>query len=579
MLSQKFQRRDAEEQREKRFIYRDKGDKRGYEKPKSLIRSLLSPSSLLNIALRLCVSAFVLASISCGSKPTDLRAVIPADALVYLETNDLGKAIAAITQNKSFQQLAKTQPDTSALNGIKLSIAVTGFQTSEQAVTEENSVLNFQPRFVAVAETNAWNYQALSFTENKLGEFINETYGGEVTLKTSDKHGGKYFVWTAQDGRKAYALVRGSLIFFGNDESAIDKCLAVARGEADSIAKNPKITALSADSLASGYVSTDGVAQISNITGVKLASESAEEAEVQSAIAGIVPQILRGSIREITWTTRARYHDNGTQVVGFSDSVIITTNPEVISVLSETLVPSDRIHAAIEFLPLRTPKATLYNLKDPQVAWKSVLLIAQKQIDPRAEKVTNEFSSILSEPYGIRDPEMFLSGVETNILTANFDFEGDKPVTIAEIIDADKVRKALMPEIKLSKQSTTETGVEIWKSEDGDLSAAFVDTYIVVGDAESVLKCIQAKHNPVDGKLSIYGNFLGEPKKSVVTVGFDNAAAERIARVFGETMPLSTNPESFYITETSFSKSGIERRTVSDFGLIGSIIEQLGKDN
>jgi hypothetical protein len=32
---------------------------------------------------------------------------------------------------------------------------------------------------------------------------------------------------------------------------------------------------------------------------------------------------------------------------------------------------------------------------------------------------------------------------------------------------------------------------------------------------------------------------------------------------------------SQYTTETRFNKNGIERRTMSDFGLIGSIIEQL----
>ena len=145
--------------------------------------------------------------------------MIPADSLVYLESNDLGAVMKPITESPAFREAAKTVPDFSALNGVKLAVAVTGFETKEQPVTDENSVLSFQPRFVAVLDTNAWNFQALSFTENKLGEFINQIYGGEVTLETSDKHDGKYFVWTANDGRKAYALVQGSLIYFGNDET------------------------------------------------------------------------------------------------------------------------------------------------------------------------------------------------------------------------------------------------------------------------------------------------------------------------------------------------------------------------
>jgi hypothetical protein len=144
-------------------------------------------------------------------------------------------------------------------------VAVTGFETKEQPVSEENSVLNFTPRFVAVLDTNAWNFQAIKFTEEKLGSFINDVYGGDVLLETSDKPDGKYFVWTANDGRKAYGLVKGSVVFFGNDESSIEKCLAVKRGESDSISKNPKVT--NGDRLAFGYVSSDGLAQIANIAG------------------------------------------------------------------------------------------------------------------------------------------------------------------------------------------------------------------------------------------------------------------------------------------------------------------------
>src|SRR5215213_2150172 len=74
---------------------------------------------------------------ACGSKSIHPRTVIPADAIVYLESNDLGRTLAAITENAKFQQLAKTKPNLSMLNGVKVSIAVTGFAASEEQVTEE----------------------------------------------------------------------------------------------------------------------------------------------------------------------------------------------------------------------------------------------------------------------------------------------------------------------------------------------------------------------------------------------------------------------------------------------------------
>ncbi|MEO8574787.1 MAG: hypothetical protein ABI481_12530, partial [Pyrinomonadaceae bacterium] len=99
-----------------------------------LIRLLrpISPSSLL--PLKLLISAIIVASVSCGSKPTDPRSVIPGDALVYLESRDLGRTLLSITENPKFEDSAKFKPNLDALSGVRVSIAVTGFETSEQEV-------------------------------------------------------------------------------------------------------------------------------------------------------------------------------------------------------------------------------------------------------------------------------------------------------------------------------------------------------------------------------------------------------------------------------------------------------------
>ena len=118
---------------------------------------------------------------------------------------------------------------------------MTGFETSEEQVNEENSSLNFKPHFVAIADTHAWQWQTNSFAENQLGEFINKIYGGGVAARYLIKKRRHRICWTAEDGRKAYGFVTGSLIFFGNDESSIEKVQAVRRGEADPIAKSGKV--------------------------------------------------------------------------------------------------------------------------------------------------------------------------------------------------------------------------------------------------------------------------------------------------------------------------------------------------
>ena len=526
---------------------------------------------VLLFSVLICVFLLFLLS-SCSSKPTDLRTLTPAETLVYLETNDLGAALQPIVDNTVFEQVAKKKPDFSALKGVQLAVAVTGFETSEEKLTEEHSVGRVQPHFVAIADTHAWNYQAVKFAELKLGSFVESIYDSAPTLEKSDKNSGKYFTWTAKDGRKAYALVADSLIFFGNDESSIEKCLAVRRGEADSIVKTGKVALADPATLASGYVSTDGIAQIANIAGLKFASDAGEDSEVQSAIAGILPQLLRSSITDVSWTATKKGQ-------GYEEKYKITTPPEIAKVFSETLIPASQFDTSVfDFFPANGPTATFYNLKDPQIAWRSVLLTAQKRTDPLAGKVIGEFSGALFEPYGIRDPEMFLNAVSAGLLTVKFDDEGDEPVVIAMLKDIERAKKSLVAGLKPNKQMTDETGVEVLKSEDGEIAAAFVENRIVAGDAEGVLKCLKARGG--DNTYNQSGPIarLFQTDATTTTLGRDKITATALVELLSEKRSDSIQATSAYTTETRFTRTGIERRTVSDFGLIGSIIAQLAQD-
>jgi len=503
---------------------------------------------------------------SCSAPRADLRSLLPADSLIYLESNDLGGLMSAITERPAFREAAKEVPDLSLLNGVKLAIAVTGFETREQPVTDENSVLNFTPRFVAVLDTNAWNFQAQKFTEEKLGSFIDDVYGGEVLLETTDKPEGKYFVWTSNDGRKAHGLVQGSVVYFGNDESAIEKCLAVKRGEAEPISKNPKIT--TGDRLAFGYVSPEGIAQIANIAGLSLAKQSSEEGEVQGFVARVLPEILRNSLKDATWTA-TRSED------GMVDSLTLTTNTDVSSVLSETLLPSK---VRTELLPQNALgevfSVSRYHLQDPLVAWRSLVLSAGKATDPGSGELIVGFSDSLFEPYGIEDPEKFLKSVEPEILTLRFDDSGENAVVVARVKDPAMLEQSIANELK-SVKPVSEGGHTIRRSPDGELMLATMPSGVVfMGDAGSVEKLLQ---NKSEGDLR-FGWRLFESDALTATTGVEKGLASKMVELIAEPKSSDAAVNSHFITETRFSRNGLERRTISDFGLVGWILSHLEKD-
>ncbi|MEO7658123.1 MAG: hypothetical protein ABIV48_00785 [Pyrinomonadaceae bacterium] len=505
---------------------------------------------------------------SCSTKPTDLRTLVPSETLVYFETNDLAAALQPIVDSKPFTEVAKSKPDFSALKGVQLAIAVTGFETTEEKLTDETSVGRVQPRFVAIADTHAWNFQAVGFAEQKLGSFVADIYHSEPTLEKTEKNGGTYFIWTAVDGRKAYALVIGSLIYFSNDETAIDKCLAVKNGEADSILKTGKILPSTADVLASGYVSTDGVAQIANIVGMKFASEVGEDPDAQSAIAGILPQLLQSSITEVGWT--ATLTDQGIE-----DKFVIGMPSDISTIFFETMAPSDSEGDSIhDALPTSLDSVSIYKLKNPQIALRSLLLVVGEKTNPLVGKIFAELVSITFENYGISDPEKFLGSLGSSAAIARFD-STDQAAIIASIKDQKTSESSISENAKPLVTPTLHSRARLWTEDGQSMSVVFEKNRILIGDERVVTECGVAAR---DKRPSLPAELFRSNGSSIVSTGKDVSLALPIIAILARKGHGDARAISTYTTETRFTKTGMERRTVSDFGFIGWMIAQMAQD-
>ena len=520
----------------------------------------------------ICVNPLLLSS--CSSKPSDLRTLVPAETLVYLETNDLAAALQPIVDSKPFRDVAKTKPDFSALKGVQVAVAVTGFETSEVAVTDEQSVGKVQPRFVAVADTHAWNYQAVAFAEKKLGSFVTEIYDAEPKLEKSDKHGGKYFTWKSQDGRKAFALVIDAVIYFGNDESAIDKALAVRNGQAESIAKTGKLPPHVPGNLATGYVSTDGVAQIAALAGLHFASQASDEEEVQSAVAGILPQLIRGTVTDITWSTSQTSE-------GIEDQWSVKMPADVSDVLAETMSPAEDFDTSLlDYVPENAASVTAYNFKNPQLAWRSVVLTSQRKTDPLVGRVLGELSGLLFEPYGVKDAEKFLNAVGPVIVTTKLD-EDEKSMVVTSYTNIDGVTSSLdsgrfAPPISVGPNGNKFYGAD---AKDDDLfSVGFLaNGKLLLGSGVSTYDFATGS-NPRHISVGRLTTSLKTNRPAVVSFGRENSLTPQLISFLAREGHGDTQAVSNYLTETRFTKTGMERRTVSDFGFIGWMIAQLAAE-
>jgi hypothetical protein len=193
-----------------------------------------------------------------------------------------------------------------------------------------------------------------------------------------------------------------------------------------------------------------------------------------------------------------------------------------------------------------------------------VLLTIQKLTDPGSGKIVAALSNSFFEPYGIKDGEIFLGSVSPNLVTVKYDDEDDVAV-ISRTNDPKTFNSAIDPETAKSP------GSRIQISESG------LENVNLLGNAETVAKCTQAHQSGKNlQKQPISGGSNDIPP--IRTYGVDRDTAATLATILSERRSDDVSAASRYVVETRFNKNGMERRLVSEFGLIGAIITMLESD-
>lgn len=527
-------------------------------------------SRKIRTALFLSVALGCLFAAACRQPPTEMLAFAPADTLIYLEFNDLGEIFKTLSQSRAFQDGDKNF-DFSIFENTQAAIAVSGFETSEKKLDGETSILDFKPQFVVIADTHSWQRTNLLLVENQISAFVQKTFGGDAAPAKSAKDDFEIFSWTAQDGRRFFVAVGGSLIYLANSETALDKCLKVKTQKAGNLLQNENLRQLRdrvKERLAFGFVSTEGIARIADFAGVSTAIGAAEEDLTKSFIAGILPLIVQKSVKEISWIARRNKQ-------GIEDKIYLKTDSQIADIWKETLVSTGgkRFQTA-EFLPLSFESATRYDLQNPQIGWRSVLLALAKKLDAVDGKVWLAASGSFFAPYGIADAETFLSATDSEILTARLKAGSDESIVIAGIRDESKIKSAMLEEFDFKAAPEKIGQATLWKSAESEMVSAFVENKVVIGNRKDVLNCLEAGESGKNFTKTIqYQSFL-QSNAATTTIAKDAESAAKIAEVLNIS-PGKKDLSTFYITETRFNSDGIERRTVSDFGFIGTLLEKI----
>lgn len=505
-----------------------------------------------------------------GTPSTDLAASVPAESILFLETSDLGAVLGRITSSRAFKDAGGSAPDLSALRGMRVAVAVGGFELSEKQVNELSSEADLRPRFVAVAETGLWSWQARSFAENTLGAFVTRAYGDGVVTLVSEAEQGIRFHWQSRDGRASYALVRGSKVFFSNDSKLLGRSLDVDLGRFPSFASNSGLKSLresAAGAVAMGYLTGEGVAQISNVVGLSAALSASEDETARSFIARTLPQIVRSTVLGVSWT--ATFGDEG-----FIDDIEFALEPAAARTLvasADLAAPSER--RLVDFVSGESVSVTRYDMGRPDVVWQTVLEVTSSATDALSGQLVKGFAGALVSPFAVADPDVFLKSVRGRLLTAHLDADGEDALLVAEIRDVDGV-KASLGGFDFKKPAQTLHGSEFWESDDGETAAAFSGDVLTVGERDAVVRNLRdVAEGRNFARRAEEGGFYRNAA-AAATLGREEDSADRVISALSEKRSENVRIATRFRTETSFSERGLRRVTVSPFGFVGTMVSQ-----
>ncbi len=514
-------------------------------------------------------------------QPVNMAADVPAETLLYLEADDLPQILTALTETGAWRDIAPrygldkdygkfswfSQAMASANLGSTASIVVGRAQIAVALMgigtADAGESLKIRPQFAVVIETKS--SRAGGFVENEIGAFARRQFGAVRVEKKETGNAAWTIFRSVADERNLFAAVIGTTVILGNDETAVQACLDVKNGQRKSLADDQNLARMSVNTdretaFAFGFVTPEGIKQLSNVGAVMAAGQISEDPRAMSLLAQSLPPFVQKSVTAIGWTARRGLDSN------IEDRYFVQMPPDLVARLREPLAEQERDNSTIaQLLPANLHSLTIYNLKNPQFAWRGVIFAMTTKLDAFSAAAFSQAAGGLLAPYGIEHADDFLSQTGGALATVQLSTDEDATIAVAGVKDAAALNKSLRAE--------------------SDKKSDLVNNFLLIGSEESLQICRAAREqNQTFQTQPIWTRFNDtKPTQSgtfVRTLTRDEETPVRFVRLFAKNknaaetavQPSEPAPDWFWtISETGLVRDGAERRTLSPFGLIGTL--------
>lgn len=541
-------------------------------------------------------------------EPADMAAYVPADALIYLEAENLPEIIEKVVGSDAWRTVAPAAgvdaprfgpgrlTTLAKLTGIgthesvifaraQVAVCVLGFNAAESP----DATLKISPRGAVIFETHTGEWRVRAAVEKSVGSFARRTLGAAEPWR-KEENGASFYTWVSpgDERRRLVAAVSGSVAVVGNDEAAVQACLAVRRGERPSLARDPQLGDMRArlgagDALAFGFAPSGSAAKVFEAVAPLFVGQTSEDPRVQGMLAGALPKLAQRVLGAAGWSAR---FEGG----AFVDRFYLSLPGALASRLSKlNVVESEPLGGAGTLLPAETYQVTYYNYGEPETAWLALNAGLSTQVDSmQAPGVTLALESLL-EPYGVGSPREFLRAVGPSVVTARLAEASEGKLLVVKAKDSaallEQARARLGQGATLKKMGNH----EVWVSIEAERRAvALVGDYLLTGTEEDVAACL----NAVDRgeALSSSERFksssapLAGASPHVRTLTFDDEAVRTFFLTLARRRRRDLDMEAinaavrrlpYALSETRVTEDGVEKVTRSALGQFGALFNRI----
>jgi len=367
------------------------------------------------------------------------------------------------------------------------------------------------------------------------------------------------------------------------------RCVDVRRGKLTALAGNKQLADLrqqvsALDASLFGFVSKAGVKPVLQAWALYRAGSAPEAATVAPIFADTFGNLIEG----LAWSSR--FAEGGTE-----DRCFLSLSEGVAGKLRGSAIPEDRSLAGdLTFVPPDTNSVSVYHLRDVEGLWRELNAQVSSHADVVGAIAARPLLRSLFKPYGIDDPDTFVRAVGTHVETIRLE-ENSPSVLATEAFDRQSLRRLAQQRLGPGMKTEIVDDSELFLSGSDNWAATFADNHFLIGPAEAVRRCLQAKGQ--SQSLTSVDAFrralrLLDVSLPITTATFtdDRRAAISLVELFSqrERSAFSTNAPAideasrslpYGVNVTILKDNGFEWTSRSAFGLLGSLLVKFAPEN